>query len=101
MSVRVFSTPKANLLPNRWASDLQCPLLSFLAQAYIDRTSTLGGWSSNCVQVGAREWRGGAGTRRGRLGAGHPNATAVCSLLQAGPLLSLLALRIPWLWLRR
>ncbi len=33
---------------------LDLPKLSGDLQAYIDRTSTLGGWSSNCVQVGPR-----------------------------------------------
>lgn len=40
---------------------LDLPKLSGDLQAYIDRTSTLGGWSSNCVQVGARCYVRGCG----------------------------------------
>lgn len=45
---------------NQLAPLLPCPALP--CQAYIDRTSTLGGWSSNCVQVGGAHgaaWLGG------------------------------------------
>lgn len=43
---------------------LDLPKLSADLQAYIDRTSTLGGWSSNCVQV----WGEGVGSPAGRGG---------------------------------
>ncbi len=43
------------------------PPLPLPCQAYIDRTSTLGGWSSNCVQVGGRGG-GTAGRRWQRVG---------------------------------
>ena len=47
---------------------LDLPKLSGDLQAYIDATSQLGGWSSNCVQVRARAL-GACGERRAAGGA--------------------------------
>ena len=57
---------------------LDLPQLSPSLQAYIDATSTQGGWSSNCVQVGCAGGWGGVGL----LGRSRPSLPALQAMFQ-------------------
>ena len=63
---------------NQLAPLLPCPPIP--CQAYIDRTSTLGGWSSNCVQVGGAH----GAARLGSIDQTGWAGTARCSSLLLG-----------------
>ncbi len=52
---------------------LDLPKLSPKLQAYITNTSQLGGWSSNCVQVGGHEMHSKGGAREAYAAQCLPN----------------------------